>query len=101
MSEQCQCKINEPCTCKTQPASDDCCPMPEKLLALADEAWFEVLKEKMKAEIVKSCGDKMDKLAKLVVDANKGKWEHTIQGKVKCEEYKQNLKNFFTTNCKD
>lgn len=93
MSEQCQTDT----TCTTKAAhSDSCCDMPEKLLALADEAWHELLKEKIKAEITKSCGDSMDRLAKLVTETNKAKWAHTIQGKVKCDEYKNKLKAFFS-----
>lgn len=92
MTDQCQ-----ETTCATKPATkDSCCDMPERLLALADEAWHELLKEKIKAEISKSCGDSMEKLAKLVTETNKAKWAHTIQGKVKCDEYKDKLKAFFS-----
>jgi hypothetical protein len=73
--------------------------MPEKLLAIADEAWYELLKEKIKKEIEKSCGPRLDKLSKLVAEANNGKWAHEIQGKVKCDEYKRNLKAMFTEDC--
>jgi hypothetical protein len=38
------------------------------------------LKEKIKAEIGQSCGDEMDKLAKLVAETNKAKWAHNYQG---------------------
>lgn len=93
MTEQCQ----PGSTCATKAATGECnCDMPEKLLALADEAWNELLKEKIKAEITKSCGDSMDKLAKLVAETNKAKWAHTIKGKVKCHEYKDKLKAIFS-----
>lgn len=93
MTEQCQTGS----TCTTKNATGECsCDMPEKLLALADEAWSELLKEKIKAEISKSCGEGMDKLAKLVAETNKAKWAHTIQGKVKCNEYKDKLKAIFS-----
>lgn len=55
-----------------------------------------MLKEKIKAEISKSSADCMDKLAKLVVETNKAKWAHTIKGKVKCDEYKNKIKDIFT-----
>lgn len=70
--------------------------MPERLLALADETWMELLKEKIKAEISKSCGDGMEKLAKLVSETDKAKWAHTIKGKVKSDEYKNKLKDLFS-----
>jgi len=99
MTEQEKCQIEA--TCTKQAANDDCCcDMPEKLLAMADEAWFELLKEKIKVEISKSCGNDMEKLAKLVAEANKEKWAHTVQGKIKCDEYKENIKAIFSQAAK-
>jgi len=66
--------------------------MPEKLLCLADEAWKEVLKEKIKQEIEKASGPKLTELAKLVTEANHKRWSHLIEGKQKCDEYKQQVK---------
>jgi hypothetical protein len=43
----------------------ECCNAPEKLLCLADEAWKEVLKDKIKQEIEKNSGAKLDALAKM------------------------------------
>lgn len=70
----------------------ECCNMPEKLLCLADEAWREVVKEKIKQEIEKSSGAKLDALAKLVAETNHKKWTHLIEGKQKCETFKDQLK---------
>ena len=70
----------------------ECCDIPEKLLCLADEAWREVLKEKIKQEIEKSAGPKLGTLAKLVAETNHRRWAHLIQGKQKCDEYKQQVK---------
>jgi len=93
MTDQCQTQS----TCTTKATTGECCcDMPEKLLALADEAWHELLKDKIKAEIAKSCAEGMDKLAKLVAETNKAKWTHTIKGKVKCEEYKDKIKELFS-----
>lgn len=82
--------------CATPPASEECCDFPEKLLDLADEAWLEVVKEKIKKEIEASCGEKLNKLAKLVAETNKTKWSAKIAGKQQCQEYKQNLLKLFT-----
>lgn len=93
MPDQCQ---NET-TCTMKAATSSCsCDMPEKLLALADEAWHELLKEKIKAEISKTCADSMDKLAKLVAETDKAKWAHMIKGKVKCNEYRDKVKAIFS-----
>jgi hypothetical protein len=74
--------------------------MPERLLALADEAWMELLKEKMKAEIEKTNGAHMSEVAKLVVEANCAKWGNMIQAKMKCNEYKESLRALMTGGCK-
>ncbi len=73
-------------------AGTECCDMPEKLLCLADEAWKEVLKDKIKQEIEKSAGPKLSELAKLVAETNHKRWSHLIEGKQKCDEYKQQVK---------
>ncbi len=99
MSEQC-CSTESCAT--TQKSDSDCgcgCDMHEKLLLLADDAWMELLKEKIKAEIDKSNGQHMDKIAKLVADTNCDKWGHMIQAKVKCNEYQDNLKALMTAGC--
>jgi len=97
MSEMCE--SEEKCSCTTKPSKEGECNMPEKLLCLADEAWYEVLKEKMKAEIIKSCGDNLDKIAKTVTEANGAKWAHMVNGKVKCEEYKRTIKELMIACC--
>ena len=89
----------ESCTTSKKSNSDCGCDMHEKLLALADAAWEELLKEKIKAEINKTNGEHMDKIAKLVAEANCAKWGHMIQGKVKCNEYQENLKTLMTAGC--
>ena len=85
--------MNECPTCT--PANECECNMPEKLLKLADEAWFELLKEKIKGRIQQTCDEKMNKLAELVADTNQQRWIHMIQGKMKCEEYKESIKDLF------
>lgn len=75
----------------------DCCNIPEKLLCLADEAWREVVKDKIKKEIEKSSGAKLDALAKLVAETNHRKWSHLIEAKKGCDDYKQGVKDILTS----
>lgn len=75
----------------------ECCDIPEKLLCLADDAWTEVVKEKIKREIEKAAGPKLDSLAKLVAETNHRRWSHLIEGKQKCDEYKQQVKEALTS----
>lgn len=76
-------------------SDSECCNMPEKLLCLADEAWKEVVKDKIKKEIEKNAGAKLDALAKLVAEANHQKWTHLIEGKQKCDSFKDQVKEVF------
>lgn len=79
-------------TAATHGGDSECCNAPEKLLCLADEAWKEVLKDKIKQEIEKNSGAKLDALAKLVANANQQKWAYMIEGKQKCESFKDQVK---------
>jgi len=92
MSNACD-VTKETCTASAvSTAGAECCDIPEKLLCLADEAWKEVLKEKIKQEIEKSSGPKLSALAKLVAETNQRRWSHLIEGRQKCDEYKQQVK---------
>ena len=102
MSSECSndscCTTTESSNCGTD---QECCDMPEKLIAIADEAWYEVVKDKIKKEIEATCGEKLDKLAQIVASANNQRWTHQIQGKVLCEEYKNNIKELFGSCAKE
>ncbi len=74
---------------------DDYCE--EKFLSLANEAWIEVLKEKIKAEIDKTQGESLVKLAKIISNTHAEKWKHKTLINLKCEEYKDILKEFFAS----
>jgi hypothetical protein len=92
MTSQCD-ATKESCT-ETAAATADaqCCGSPEKLLLLADEAWKELLKDKIKQEIEKSAGQKLNGIAKLVAEANHQRWSFLIEGKQKCDEFTQQVK---------
>ena len=98
MSTECSndscCNTNDKDQCNS---TDQCCDMPEKLIQLADEAWYEVMKDKLKKEIEATCGEKLDKLAQIVASTNNARWGHKIQGKVMCDEYKNSIKELFTS----
>lgn len=101
MTETCN---SEPCPtnpCATTSGGSEECNMPEKLIQLADEAWEELLKDKLKAHIQAQKGKKLDDLAKLVAEANDARWKHLIQGKLKCEEFKTRLKSLLAENVGD
>lgn len=49
-----------------------------KLLEMADQAWMELLKEKIKEQIVASNGNKLDELAKIVAESNDDRWQQKL-----------------------
>lgn len=73
------------------------CHCAEKFLEIADEAWKEVLKEKIKAQIIAHKGEHLDKLAELIAKANGARWKHKISSKTKTNEFKDALKELFST----
>lgn len=75
------------------------CGCAERFLNVADEAYLELLKEKIKVKIEKEKGDELEKLAEIVAKANNEKWKYKLAIKVKCEEYKNNLKEYFSSKC--
>lgn len=97
------CHQNEgvcPCGCgyKVHTHShEEGCHCSEKFLALADEAWKEVLKEKIKDKIRAKKGEHIEKLAEIIATANGDKWKNKISAKTKCNEFKDTLKEFFSS----
>jgi hypothetical protein len=96
--EHCHCGEHCQCHDKThQHCHEKECDCAEKFLKLADEAWAEVLKEKIKAEIEKKKGGDLEKLAVIIAKANGEKWKNKMTIKTKSEEYKNTLKDYFTS----
>ena len=94
------CKCGEHCQCGDkikQYHHEEHCHCEEKFLKLADEAWMEILKEKIKAEVEKEQGESLGKLAEIIAKTNCEKWKHKIMIKSKCEDYKNTLKEFFAS----
>lgn len=85
---------NETCTaetCRPSAGPNTGCEMTDQFLSLADQAWTELLKDKMKAEIQKTCGEKLDGLARFLVEGNAERRSALIQGRAKCEQFKTGL----------
>jgi hypothetical protein len=66
-----------------------------QLIELADEAWMELLFEKLKEQIKVTNGAQMDKLAKLVSDANHNRWQHKMGLNKNAQDFKEHLQAFF------
>ncbi len=66
-----------------------------QLLDMADEAWMELLKEKVKEQIKTSSGAQLDQLAKLVSEANHVRWKHKMGLQKDAQTYQDKLSAFF------
>lgn len=67
----------------------------QQLLNLADEAWMEVLKEKIKEQIHEHNGKHLDSLARLVAESNSHRWKNKLNLKHACSSFKEKLHHFF------
>ncbi len=91
-SDEGQCSCNEEgCSC----GQDNCCDEEKghtgMILGLANAAWTELLKEKMKKAYEKAAGSKMDKIAAIGVEANIEMWRGKMQEKAKWAEFEEKL----------
>ena len=66
-----------------------------QLLEIADEAWMEVLAEKIKAQVEQSNGSQLDQLAKLVGESNKERWKHKLALLKLDEDFKHKVDQHF------
>jgi ABC-type Zn2+ transport system substrate-binding protein/surface adhesin len=69
------------------------------LLCLADEAWEDVLIEKIKQEILKNSGDHLSELAKLIASANSERWRTKMSAGANCENFMTQLKTMMGKGC--
>lgn len=91
------CKQHDPCHKHTD--HEDCEECAEKFLELADKAWMELLKEKIKAKIAATCNDSLEQLAGIVSEANHHKWKEIMASKKCCCDYRTKLKEHFQKEC--
>lgn len=71
------------------------CDFAHKLLELADDAWEEVLYDKIKAKIEESCGKDLNELATIVSNSNKARWANKLNSKEACKNYEDQIAQFF------
>jgi hypothetical protein len=89
----CNCSCSQcQCSCHQQGKYAD------DLLHLADQAWMEVLKEKIKEEINLNAGEHLTKLAKLISSSNHARWRDKMQGKKDYEDFETQLKGIMCCN---
>jgi hypothetical protein len=79
----------EKCCC------EDDCQMSKEMICLAEQAWADLMKEKMKTLWNKERGQVMDGVAKIVVKHNMALWGYRMQKQdMKAELPKEQIENF-------
>lgn len=67
----------------------------EWLLEVADLAWAEVLKEKIKEHILANQNEHMTELAKIVSEGNHELWKYNMANQQADDDFKEKLCNFY------
>lgn len=70
------------------------CNFAEKFLELADCAWMEVLKEKIKEQI-RTHSKNLDELAAIIAEANHVRWHKKMEKKQCCKGFEEKVRGFF------
>jgi len=92
-------ECNEKCCCES--SGSGCCSnssceesmdMGKMMMGLANEAWGELMKEKIKATYEKSIGDKMNKTAQVSAEACVAYWNNKHRDGASCAEFSEKLK---------
>lgn len=87
----CGCQSGGKCGCK---GKNTC--YSDQLLALADEAWEELLKDKIKAEILKKSDKNLTELAQAVTEANHIRWKALMTEKSNDDNFKDRLQDILS-----
>lgn len=61
---------------------------------MADEAWMEVLKEKIKAQVIALNGKNLDELAKVVAETNNARWKAKMSKQKRIEDFDAKIDEF-------
>lgn len=72
----------------------------EWFLEIADAAWTEVLKDKIKEHILTTQNDRMTELAKIVSEGNSSRWKLKMEQENSIEDFQENICRFFSQHKK-
>jgi hypothetical protein len=107
--EDCCSNDKKCCCCSCHSKHDECCYDQDHqkatnkanyFLEVANEAWEEVLKDKIKEHILNTQNDRMTKLAKIVAEGNTQHWKNKMEKKQGCANFLEELCQFFSQSKK-
>lgn len=88
----CCCNEQEEESCHNDDLYDD---KTDWLIEVADLAWMEVLKDKIKEHILSTQNEHMTQLAKIVSEGNHERWKHKMANQKAADDFKENICNFY------
>lgn len=88
----CECCCHRKCDCPCHHHGK----YSEQLLKIADEAWMELIKEKIKEDILKHSGDHITQLAQLVSRSNHKRWTDKLSEKKNLDDFNEQLQKLIT-----
>lgn len=91
----CGCQAQKSCGCGCKSCG---CDYASKFLELADCAWKELLKEKIK-EHIQSSSKNMDELARIIAEANRERWQKKMDAGKCSGSFEKQLCEFFGQSC--
>ena len=91
-----KCETTKQSSCNTKKSCcSSGCPMTDGIFKLAEDAWSELMVEKMKDQFEKLMGPKMDKVASAGVKASITFWENKMKSKGEMHKEFENIKQSF------
>ncbi|GEM_PF-1832071 len=97
MGEECCedscCESGKENACCDEKSCDEPMDKGKYMMGLADDAWEELMKEKMKIALQKAKGEKMDKVAQICVEACIAYWSNKMKEESAWAEFNEKLKN--------
>lgn len=82
--------------CHDHSSQHEHCHFSDQLLEMADDAWMEVLKEKIKEQVRQKSGAHLDKLAKIVAEANNDRWQRKLELMDIAHNFADRVRSFFS-----
>jgi hypothetical protein len=90
----CGCGENCPCGCQCKEGQKGK-NFAHQILEMADEAWMEVLHDKIKEHVLAHCGTQLDELAKIAAESNGARWKHKKGAMQEAEDFDNKVDDFF------
>ncbi len=90
--ESCKSGCGSDCSCGNEGCCKEEMSKGEMFMDMANEAWHELMKEKMKHAYEKAIGEKMSKAAAVSVEACMAYWSQKMKNEASCAEFEDKIR---------